>query len=772
MDINLQTVFNLLSSYPGNLVYYLILIYSIVTCLFSIWTAFRTNEQIEPVHTLAGLTILLVATLFPLFFIVISGGRIADSGVIYPLLERTSITILVVWSAWLWFGPRPTGTTTIIAVFLSVLIPVITVIVSIIFPETPGGFNATVADFWWHIFMVLSTLLLIILILIKKPSIWSYGLGMFMLILTGFVVSLLTYYPEGNISGAARLGVLCAFPLLPLVIRKYDLQEELAPAGSFDQAMTRAVTHAVPDEINDWLAAVANLDITRQQEAIARMLCQTLEAQGCAFLHLSDTPNLIKVTSGYNLAGQTWIEESQIPVDEFPKTLTGLVNAEPVIIRLSNGNEQEMNNYSNRFRMDSITSVALLPVKNGDTQWGSAALFRTAAEPSFLMDSLLQFTKTAATLSHIFRNNETAIHERQELMRLAEELDNLQSVNQTLQSNLETLRLSAVQPIPEQTTLQMLTLQQASETEMDRLRSENRLLLQTLSEQKAEPRPLPKLDEAKIGEELSVARAEIARLQGLLRDTRQRLQEMQVNSNISGTYIDGLRKVNSLITEIRHPLSTITAYVDMVISGTHEPEQDSAGGISFDTLRSALTKLRNLMNEMAEMNVLNSGVIDLEPEAMDLANAIDQAVETISASFMEKEISLKLDLPPVLPFLFTYHEALKKVIIYLLQNAGKVTPRSSSVELRVEVHEESVEPYLMLEVTDHGGGVASDNLHRVFSTSETEQGKVIPGLGEINGGLVASKTLIEAHGGRIWVDSEPGISTTFSVLLPIQKDKI
>jgi len=157
---------------------------------------------------------------------------------------------------------------------------------------------------------------------------------------------------------------------------------------------------------------------------------------------------------------------------------------------------------------------------------------------------------------------------------------------------------------------------------------------------------------------------------------------------------------------------------------------------------------------------------------MDLANAIDQAVETISASFMEKEISLKLDLPPILPFIFTYHEALKKVIIYLLQNAGKVTPRSSSVELRVEVHEESAEPYLMLEVTDHGGGVAVEDIHRVFSTLEVEQGKVIPGVGEVNGGLVASKTLIEAHGGRIWVDSEPGISTTYSVLLPIQKDKI
>ncbi len=771
MDINLQTVFNLLSSYPGNLVYYLILIYSIVSCLFSIWTAYRTDEQIRPAHTLAGLTILLAASLIPLVFFVITGGKMAENGILYPLLERTSITILVVWSAWLWFGPKPTTTTTIVVIFLSVLIPIITVIVSFIFPDTPGGFNATVADFWWHIFMVLATIFLIVLILIKKPSIWSYGLGMFLLILTGFIFSLFSYYPDGNISGAARLGVLCAFPLLPLVIRKFDFQEGISPTGTFDQLMTQSVSHAIPDEINEWLSAVANLDITHQQEEIARMLCRTLDAQGCAFLHLSESPNVIKSTAGYNLANQSWIEETSLPVDEFPRTLSALVNTEPVIIRFSNGNTRELENFSSRFRITDITSVALLPVKNGDTQWGSAALFRTSAEPSFLMESLLQFTKTAATLAHIFRNNEMALRERQELIRLSQEMDNLQSVNQTLQSNLETLRLSAVQPVPEQTTLQMLTLQQASETEIDRLRSENRLLLQTLAEKQKEPTPKPAIDETLVAEELSVARAEIARLQALLRDTRQRLQEMQVSSNISSTYIDGLRKVNNLITEIRHPLSTITAYVDLIITGQQDIEE-KVGDISLDTLRSCLEKLRKLMNDMADTNVLNSGVIDLEPEAMDLANAIDQAVETISASFMEKEISLKLDLPPVLPFLFTYHEALKKVIIYLLQNAGKVTPRSSSVELRVEVHEESAEPYLMLEVTDHGGGVAPENLHRVFSTANTEHGKIIPSLGEMNGGLIASKTLIEAHGGRIWVDSEPGISTTYSVLLPIQKDKI
>ncbi len=596
---------------------------------------------------------------------------------------------------------------------------------------------------------------------------------MFLLILIGFVASLLAYYPEGNISGAARLGVICAFPLLPLIARRYDIDVADVPAsGLFEQVMNRTVSHAAPEEINEWLAAVANLDLIRQQEEIARMLCKTLDAQGCAFLQLAETPNLIKVTAGYDLENKTWVESGELSAEFFPKTLASLVQTEPMIIHMSNDNERELSSYSGRFRMNNVTSVALLPIKNDSTQWGSAALFRVSPASPFLGETLQQYAKTAATLSHIFRNNETAIRERQDLIRLSAELDNLQATNLTLQSNLDSLRLSAVQPIPEHTTLQMLTLQQASETEIDRLRSENKLLLQTLADQKPESPPQLDIDEQKIAEELAIARAEIAKLQNLLQDTRQQLRAIQTHPNISNTSMEGLRKFNSLITDLRHPLSTITGYVDLLISGTQTPEDKAEESTSFENLRASLVKLRGLMNEMAEMNVLSSGVIDLEPEAMDLANAIDQSVETISASYMEKEISLKLDLPPVLPFIFTYHEALKKVIIYLLQNAGRVTPRGSSVELRVEVHQESVEPYLLLEVTDHGGGISVEDFSKVFSPTENQHGKVISGLGEVDGGLVASKTLIEAHGGRIWVDTEPGISTTFSVLLPIQKDKI
>lgn len=772
MGFNPLAIFNILSSFPGNLVYYLILVYAISSCLLSIWTAFRVNDIPFPAISLAGLALMLISSLIPLGYLVFARIFLPSPTIVYPLLERLSLTLLVIGSAWLWLGPHPSRLANLATVGLSILIPIFLFLLTFLFPMDALSFNASLADLCWHIAIIGSILLFTFLIFRSKPAIWPYGIGMMSLMLVGFTLSLIIIAPDGDVSGAARLGVLCAFPFLPLLARRYDVTEtvETAP-GTFEHAMNRASIHAIPEEINAWLSAVSNLDLTRQQEAIARMLCQSLEAQGCAFIQLTDKPGVMHISAGYDTVHQTWIEPQDIGAEDFPRTMKSLVSNELAIIRNSNENMMELVRFSDRLKLSRITSSALLPLKNGTTQFGSAVIFRTEPAPSFLMETLQQFTKTAAALAHIFKNNETAIRERQDLIKLSAELDTLQTANQALQANLESLRLASVQVTPEPSTLKMLTLQQASESEIDRLRSENRLLLQTLADETRSHVSAPMVDQAKSADDLALARAEISRLQNLLQDSRTRLKEMQKQRTISSSSVDGLRRFNNLITELRHPLATITGYVDLMLSGEHAAEAARGNQVSNDSLRQSLSRLRLIMNDMAELNVLNSGVIDLEPEVMDLGNAIDQAVATISAGYMEKEISLKLDLPPVLPFLFTYHEALKKVILYLLQNAGKVTPRGGSVILRVDAHQESSEPYLLIEVTDHGGGIAPDDLSKVFQSPDQRQPGMIPGVGEINGGLAASRTLVEAHGGRMWVDSDPGISSTFSVLLPIQSEK-
>ncbi|MEJ5202968.1 MAG: ATP-binding protein, partial [Anaerolineales bacterium] len=124
-----------------------------------------------------------------------------------------------------------------------------------------------------------------------------------------------------------------------------------------------------------------------------------------------------------------------------------------------------------------------------------------------------------------------------------------------------------------------------------------------------------------------------------------------------------------------------------------------------------------------------------------------------------------------LPPLRADSESLQQILFHLLENAGAVTPAEGEIGLCASVeHDDNEQPYLLFQVTDQGGGIAPEDIPLVFSKQRRPDNMPVHGIGNTGYGLVIAKTLTEAHGGRIWVDSKPGSSSTFSVLLPVQPD--
>jgi len=769
MNINPQTLFLQLSSLPGNMAYYLILIYSLVASTLALMNGYRTKRYLFPSRTITGIAILFAAAILPVIsmFTNLSSGSQPEA--LYPVLERTSLTWLMIWTAWLWLAPRRSTFLDLTTAILSILFPVIIAILLIFFPLNGNPFNASPADIIWHFMIILTTLVFTGILIRRQTPAGAYGVGMLILILTGFTISLIFMTANGNISGAARLGILCALPLLPVLALRQELLADVPQIPSvFDTIMTQVVVQPLPDQINTWLEAAGNSEPIRQQEEVTRILCQVLEASACILLKLSERPGILQLTAGYNFTNKSWIEAEELASDGIPKTAEGVTNSVPSVFRKSTGTSTEIDRFSTWLQLGDINSMAIIPIHDSTIQWGAAVLFRPTSSPSLQEDDLLPFSRTASLLANIFRNNEIAKREKKDISRLTTEINILQENNHLLQTKLDTLRLSAVQIWPEADLTQVLNLQQASQSEIDRIRNENRLLLQALAEEREGQKPGH--DNAlseNIENELITARKDLTQLQNLLNDSHHQVEEMEKRTIFSASSIERLRKFSALTTQIRNPVAAITGYVEILLSEGENIDGKHDDHSTLENLDASLARLRQIMDDLAKINVLESGVIDMEPESMDLGSAIDRAVAHISPSLSEKGISLKLNLPEYLPPMQTYHEALQKVIILLLHNAGKVTPSFGTTELRVDVHEESAEPYLLLDITDSGGGVAAENLKKVFLPADQNNNQIIPGLGETGNGLSAAKTLIEAHGGRMWVDSNPGVGTTFSVLLPI-----
>jgi two-component system sensor histidine kinase BaeS len=127
-----------------------------------------------------------------------------------------------------------------------------------------------------------------------------------------------------------------------------------------------------------------------------------------------------------------------------------------------------------------------------------------------------------------------------------------------------------------------------------------------------------------------------------------------------------------------------------------------------------------------------------------------------------------VDIPETLPPMQGDNDAIKQVALHLLQNACDVTPENGQVKLKANMESYGEdEDYVLVNVVDSGPGIQSDDIPRVFTQTMQANEQSIQGTGHAPVGLAISKTLVEAHGGRIWVESKAGDGATFSVLLPL-----
>jgi signal transduction histidine kinase len=114
-------------------------------------------------------------------------------------------------------------------------------------------------------------------------------------------------------------------------------------------------------------------------------------------------------------------------------------------------------------------------------------------------------------------------------------------------------------------------------------------------------------------------------------------------------------------------------------------------------------------------------------------------------------------------------DALEQILANLLQNACLTTPVDGEIRLSAQVERKDNEPnFLLISVTDQGGGIELEDIPRVFARRYKIENPLIQGVGDTSVGLSIAKSLVELLKGRIWVDTEEGIGSTFTALLPLK----
>jgi signal transduction histidine kinase len=210
--------------------------------------------------------------------------------------------------------------------------------------------------------------------------------------------------------------------------------------------------------------------------------------------------------------------------------------------------------------------------------------------------------------------------------------------------------------------------------------------------------------------------------------------------------------------ELKTPISALRAHLENLLDGVERPDPET-----LQVMLAQSERLGRLVDQLLDLSRLESGDVPLHREEVALAPLVSQVLSEIEVAGAGRSVELERAVPDDLPAVYADRERIHQVLFNLLDNAVRFTPPGGRVTVSADRHDGSVD----VHVADTGPGIPPEHLPRLFerfyradpARSQKEGGTGI--------GLAIARSVVEAHGGRIWADSSPGQGSVFTFELPV-----
>lgn len=255
--------------------------------------------------------------------------------------------------------------------------------------------------------------------------------------------------------------------------------------------------------------------------------------------------------------------------------------------------------------------------------------------------------------------------------------------------------------------------------------------------------------------ERKVAEAERAELLARERAARAEMENAQQLARLKTSFVDAIAH------DLRTPLTSMRGYLEFLEEGLGGPL--SAEQAQFvEQIGKGSARLENLVNDLLDFARLEAGTFQLTCAEEDLLPRIRDVVDSLRPQARDRQLTLEADLPAGELEVWVDGPRYERVLMNLLHNAIKFTPRGGTVRVRVQPEAST----LRTEVIDNGAGIAPEDQGRLFQRfSQLANAQPHGGAGL---GLSICKALVEAHGGSIGMISAPGSGSTFWFSLPTE----
>ncbi|MBC6940788.1 MAG: hypothetical protein DWB59_12330 [Anaerolineae bacterium] len=737
-------IFSFMTTQQGSVIYHLVLAFSIAGALQSAFNHWRSSEFPQARRTMVGLGVLLALNLLMFLVSALGWQQVLNLNVMLPPLDRAFVLLGLVWVTWLWAFPEPSRAADSVAALLNLLIASVTVLSLAVQPGAQVPFNATLQDGLWQMASIGMTLIGALILLVRRPSGWGNGLAFLILAFAGHMVYMWGDRSSGDFPGVVRLAYLAAYPILMTLPQRFPAPS-VQPVSVKQEASVpeRRRYSADPKTFHALLDLAAETNPSKMSQAVTRAIAQTMLADLCFLIFLTDNKTQLQIASGYDLIREEPLEGGNLSKTAVPMLANALQRGRPLRLPAS-GTSADIKGLGDALGLGNPGNLISVPMLTKEKESiGGIILLSPYSNRLWSAEDQAFLANIAAALVSIVQRGQ--------------QVTSLQQKEQATQRSLEEAltKLSQFKMQNEQLTRELAEARESPASSAETAAAQARLaeLEAELADLREAKKPRGAAEINQLEKELRITLEDVARLQNQLAEANMRVLELEQGGR-SDRSNEQAEVVASISQELRQPMSSIIGYTDLLLG-------ESVGILGalqrkfVERVKASTERIGSLIDDLIQMTTLESGLADLKSEAVDLNGIIDNAVSYTSSQIRERNISLRLDLPRSLSPIHADREALQQILIHLLQNAGAASPLEGNVTLKVKTRVEEDQEYVLIQVTDSGGGISPEDLPRVFTRLYRADNVLIQGVGDTGVGLSIARTLTESQHGRIWVESSP-----------------
>jgi PAS domain S-box-containing protein len=220
--------------------------------------------------------------------------------------------------------------------------------------------------------------------------------------------------------------------------------------------------------------------------------------------------------------------------------------------------------------------------------------------------------------------------------------------------------------------------------------------------------------------------------------------------------------ISTVSHQLRTPMTSIKGYADLLYLET-VGEINEAQRRFLSIIKSNADRLALLANDLLDISRIETGRIRLNVEFIHVSAIIHEIAASLRGEIEEKGLSLKLDIPESLLPIYGDRDRVTQILTNLIDNARHYTPAGGQITVSAQVRGN----FLQVSVADTGIGIAPEDQEKIFDRFYRADSPLVQEVAGTGLGLSIAKSFVAMHGGEIWVESELGHGSTFSLTLPL-----